>query len=117
MSVVNIRVYITAAWLACATIALPTFAQDTPPEATEPEAAQPEASAHPGALPVRVAVEAAAVHQREGAIRSRLETAARFRRLPAKNVRPACSGAADRHDRPAIGDLSAIGGERFVDCH
>jgi uncharacterized membrane-anchored protein len=48
MSVVNIRVYITAAWLACAAIALPTFAQDTPPEATEPEATEPEASAPAG---------------------------------------------------------------------
>jgi uncharacterized membrane-anchored protein len=41
MSVVNIRVYITAAWLACAAIALPAFAQDTPPETTEPEADAP----------------------------------------------------------------------------
>ena len=41
MSVLNIRVNITAAWLACAAIALPTFAQDTPPEAEESEAVAP----------------------------------------------------------------------------
>jgi len=48
MSVVNIRVNIAAAWLACAAFALPTFAQDTPAEATEPEAATPEAAAPAG---------------------------------------------------------------------
>ena len=60
MSVVNIRVNITAAWLACAAIALPTFAQDTPPEATEPEAvahAGPELNYQTGTitLPNKVA--------------------------------------------------------------
>ena len=48
MSVVNIRVNITAAWMACAAFALPAFAQDTPPEAAEPETTEPEAAAPTG---------------------------------------------------------------------
>jgi len=48
MSVVNIRVNITAAWMACAAFALPAFAQDTPPEAAEPETTAPEATAPTG---------------------------------------------------------------------
>jgi len=48
MSVVNIRVNITAAWIACAAFALPAFAQDTPPEAAEPETTAPEATAPTG---------------------------------------------------------------------
>jgi len=45
---VNIRVNITAAWMACAAFALPAFAQDTPPEAAEPETTAPEATAPTG---------------------------------------------------------------------
>ena len=48
MSILNIRVYIAAALLACAAFASPTFAQDTPPETEETATAEAESAVPAG---------------------------------------------------------------------
>ena len=48
MSILNIRVYIAAALLACAAFASPTLAQDTPPETEETATAEAESAVPAG---------------------------------------------------------------------